>query len=61
MLSQPNSFQLSAKYCSDTSFLLKPFESFCFPLNLFNPASVAVVFDFALSYPCFPCSFAVNF
>ena len=43
MLSQLTIFQMSVKYQLDTSYLLKPFKFCYFLLNLFNPASIAVV------------------
>ena len=36
MLLKPTIFQISVKYQSDTSFLLKPFKFCYFLLNLFN-------------------------
>ena len=43
MLSQLTIFEVSVKYRSDTSFLLKPFKFSYILLNLFNPASIAIV------------------
>ena len=43
LLSQLTIFQMSVKWQLETSFLLKPFEFCYFLLNLFDPASIAVV------------------
>ena len=48
MLSQLTIFQISVKYRSDTSFLLKSFKFCYFLLHLFNPALVPRLFDFVL-------------
>ena len=53
MLSQLTIFQLSVKYQSDTSFLLKPFKFCYFLLNLFNSTVVwfcSLVFIFSLFF-----------
>ena len=60
MLSQLTIFQVSVKYFSDTSSLVKPFE-FCYFLLNYSILLVSQLFDFALSYSCFPCSFLIDF
>ena len=58
MLSQLTIFQISVEYRSETYFLLKPFEFCYFLVNLFDPASIAVVWfcSFIFIFSLFFCN-----